>query len=87
MRMPIGPLGQWESPTVEHGQHHSDTVGTQLKMVQQKFMFNLWFVSKETIKLSVWLIKHHAMKAYEEAQICVYVFFIQTVQTDKIIYN
>lgn len=47
MRMPIGPLGQWESPTVEHRQHHSDTVGTQLKMVQQKVMFNLWFVSKE----------------------------------------
>lgn len=48
MRMSIGPLGQWESPTVEHGQHHSDTVRTQLKMVQQEFMFNLWFVSKET---------------------------------------
>jgi len=48
MRMPIGPLGQWESPTVEHGQHHSDIVGTQLKMVQRKFMFKLWFVSKET---------------------------------------
>lgn len=48
MRMSIRPLGQWESPTVEHEQHHSDTVGTQLKMVQQKFIFNLWFMSTET---------------------------------------
>jgi hypothetical protein len=48
MRMSVGPLGQWENPTVEHGQHHSDTVGTQLKMVQQKFIYNLWFVSRKT---------------------------------------
>lgn len=44
MRMSIGPLGQWESPTVEHGQHHTDTVGMQLKMVQQIVVLNLWFV-------------------------------------------
>jgi hypothetical protein len=45
MRMSVGPLGQWESPTVGHRQHHSDTVGTQLKMVQQIVVFNMWFVT------------------------------------------
>jgi hypothetical protein len=43
MRMSVGPLGQWESPTIGHGQHHTDTVGMQLKMVQQIVVINLSF--------------------------------------------